>query len=322
MQKTTILVLVACLLGLVSADPHLQPRAVVGNGSKCGSAGNGNSCGSGLCCSRYGYCGNTKDHCTANVCQTKYGSCWGATSTSTSYAKEGGRCGSAHGGVKCGSGLCCSNYGYCGKSSDHCGSGKCQKSFGTCSSATTTKAPTYTTAPQSFPNVPYTYGITTKRQSSSERAECLEVHNAARRNVNAYTKPKALTYSTSLENAACAWAQYLANTNQLAHSGGKVGGYGENLYRVSSSSPRHGAGASIGSCKTAASSWAAEDKYYWSGLKIGEGSGTSKYGHYTQMVWPSTTQVGCCGWQSADRKAETWVCEYSPQGNYRGQAAF
>ncbi|KAJ3032454.1 hypothetical protein HDV00_007529 [Rhizophlyctis rosea] len=186
---------------------------------------------------------------------------------------------------------------------------------------TTTGYPTYQT---SFPNVPYTSGgVTTKPQTDSERNECLEVHNAARRNVDSYTKPASLTYDTKLEAAACAWARYLANSNKLIHSGGKVGsGQGENLYRVSSSSARHGVGADIGSCKAAAQSWAYEAKYYYSGLKIGQYPGTEAYGHYTQMVWPSTKRVGCCGWQSPDRTAETWVCEYSPAGNYVGQAAF
>ncbi|ORX91236.1 glycoside hydrolase/deacetylase, partial [Basidiobolus meristosporus CBS 931.73] len=39
------------------------------------TCGNGiGSCASGLCCSQYGYCGYTSDHCDAN-CQSAYGSC-------------------------------------------------------------------------------------------------------------------------------------------------------------------------------------------------------------------------------------------------------
>ncbi|ORY03447.1 glycoside hydrolase/deacetylase, partial [Basidiobolus meristosporus CBS 931.73] len=39
---------------------------------KCGAEYG--SCGEGLCCSEYGYCGYTSDHCEAG-CQSQYGSC-------------------------------------------------------------------------------------------------------------------------------------------------------------------------------------------------------------------------------------------------------
>lgn len=46
-------------------------------------------------------------------------------------------------------------------------------------------------------------------------------------------------------------------------------------------------------------------------------------GHFTQIVWKETTAIGCahvagCG---ADHSlmANTWVCHYSPPGNYRRQ---
>jgi len=51
-------------------------------------------------------------------------------------------------------------------------------------------------------------------------------------------------------------------------------------------------------------------------------------GHYTQVVWRNTLEVGCAktlcttlqglGWSNA----EFWVCEYSPGGNYVGQRPY
>ena len=43
-------------------------------------------------------------------------------------------------------------------------------------------------------------------------------------------------------------------------------------------------------------------------------------GHYTQLVWKNTTEVGCakvtCGNQTI------WVCNYNPPGNYVGQKPY
>ena len=44
-------------------------------------------------------------------------------------------------------------------------------------------------------------------------------------------------------------------------------------------------------------------------------------GHFTQIVWKETTEIGCarvtgCGPENSLR-ANIWVCQYSPPGNYR-----
>ncbi|KAK1726336.1 polysaccharide deacetylase [Colletotrichum acutatum] len=116
------------------------------------------------CCSSAGWCGNTADHCGA-ACQPLYGNCQisGASSspapvssasssaavptpsvTSSAPATTGtaaspplstnGRCGTTQGGATCISepgATCCSQYGWCGATTDHCGGG-CQAGFGTC----------------------------------------------------------------------------------------------------------------------------------------------------------------------------------------------
>jgi hypothetical protein len=48
-----------------------------------------------------------------------------------------------------------------------------------------------------------------------------------------------------------------------------------------------------------------------------------RWGHYTQMVWQSTREVGCGTKQGAPRP-DGWyvVCRYCPPGNIDGQQAY
>eukprot|EP00834_Sanchytrium_tribonematis_P005882 NODE_389_length_8228_cov_1.280600.p3 type:complete len:440 gc:universal NODE_389_length_8228_cov_1.280600:112-1431(+) len=118
------------------------PPSNIPNGGKCGSANNGATCASGLCCSQYNYCGNTAAHCGTG-CQSNFGGC-GTSPTPTpsptpvpapTNIPDGGKCGSANNGGICASGLCCSQYNYCGNTAAHCNTG-CQTAFGSCSSNT------------------------------------------------------------------------------------------------------------------------------------------------------------------------------------------
>ncbi len=43
-------------------------------------------------------------------------------------------------------------------------------------------------------------------------------------------------------------------------------------------------------------------------------------GHYTQIVWASTKEVGCGVARNAHR--EIWVCDYNPPGNYIGKRPY
>ncbi|CCF41523.1 lectin, partial [Colletotrichum higginsianum] len=95
----------------------------------------------GNCCSRYGFCGNTDEHCL-NGCNSQFGDC-SSISVGGVPASLDGSCGGSKGTTCQGTsyGNCCSQWGYCGSSADHCGTG-CQSSFGTCSggSGATTSA--------------------------------------------------------------------------------------------------------------------------------------------------------------------------------------
>ena len=45
-----------------------------------------------------------------------------------------------------------------------------------------------------------------------------------------------------------------------------------------------------------------------------------QFGHYTQMVWKSTAEVGCG--MASDTGKDILVCQYTPSGNQGGQSAY
>ena len=69
--------------------------------------------------------------------------------------------------------------------------------------------------------------------------------------------------------------------------------------------------------------WGSETQYYDYGSNTCQAG--QQCGHYTQVIWRSTQQVGCgsavCnrgdGWE-----AEIWVCQCLPPGNYQGQRPY
>ena len=48
----------------------------------------------------------------------------------------------------------------------------------------------------------------------------------------------------------------------------------------------------------------------------------SQTGHYTQMVWKNTQEVGCGTGSGDGHPFNILVCRYSPAGNFMGQAPF
>jgi len=110
-----------------------------------------------------------------------------------------------------------------------------------------------------------------------------------------------LAWSSSLATVAQGWADHLAaNGCDLVHSGGD---YGENLFWGSATyAPDYVVGA-----------WADELSCFSYGTFPGCCGCTC--GHYTQIVWRDSTEVGCakadCG-----GGGEVWVCNYNPPGNY------
>ncbi|KAF2685339.1 PR-1-like protein, partial [Lentithecium fluviatile CBS 122367] len=88
-----------------------------------------------------------------------------------------------------------------------------------------------------------------------------------------------LKWSNDLASQAQAWANHLADIGDLQHD--PNAGAGENLFG--------GSGAEY-SFSDAVDSWVNEKANYH-GENIPDGDFAS-YGHYTQVIWPETTQVG------------------------------
>ncbi len=130
----------------------------------------------------------------------------------------------------------------------------------------------------------------------------------AQRFVAAHDKRRAkhcagpVTWSSKLAEVAQQWANTLRDRGcMFGHSGGQ---YGENL-----------AAGTIGALDPEATvtMWYDEIRDY----KFPDGGFSMKTGHFTQLVWRDTKQVGCGHAQCKGN--DIWVCEYAPFGNVEGE---
>src|SRR5262249_22038898 len=126
----------------------------------------------------------------------------------------------------------------------------------------------------------------------------VDAHNRAREK---HCAPP-LRWSSSLAASAQRWAHTLRSRGcALAHSEGR---YGENL-----------AGGTAGLLNPASvvAMWYDEGKHY----SFSSGGFSMTTGHFTQLVWRATREVGCGRVQC--REVDVWVCQYDPPGNVQGQ---
>lgn len=110
----------------------------------------------------------------------------------------------------------------------------------------------------------------------------------------------ALKWSTKVAAVAQRWADALKARN-CAFDHSKGNGYGENLFWASGSGTRPSA---------VVASWYNEVKLY----NFSRPGFTMKTGHFTQVVWVGTTELGC-GVARCANGSELWVCNYAPAGN-------
>ena len=137
----------------------------------------------------------------------------------------------------------------------------------------------------------------------------LQTHNEERLRVGV----KPLIWSVRLAAQAKLWADHLARTNSFEHAPESPGKdpQGENLWMgtLRAYTPEDMVG-----------SWIDEKKQFKPGLfpKVSTTGNWQDVGHYTQLIWHSTTEVGCA--VAANRSDEFLVCRYSPAGNWMGQS--
>ncbi len=131
-----------------------------------------------------------------------------------------------------------------------------------------------------------------------------------------------LSYSPALADSAQAWANNLKQINhcQMRHS--RSGGlYGENLFWAGALTWSDGRRElQRVSPEKVVDSWGSEKQDY--DHATNRCAPGKKCGHYTQMVWRSTTRVGCARAVCEDTLEQIWVCRYQPAGNWVGKKPY
>ena len=122
----------------------------------------------------------------------------------------------------------------------------------------------------------------------------------------------ALAWDAGLAADARKWADRLAATGQFEHSPDEAGKepQGENLW---AGTPR------AFSPEAMVGLWAAEKRDYKPGVfpNNSRSGDVDQVGHYTQLIWSRTGQVGCAS--AVGKNEEVLVCRYSEAGNVYGE---
>ena len=142
-------------------------------------------------------------------------------------------------------------------------------------------------------------------EDAAFQKDLLEEHNLQRKEVGVTP----IGWSTDLAQDALGWAKELAQRGGgLQHDPNRKK-EGENIWAGT---------AGHRSFTEMVSAWSREKKDFIYGPL--EYNNLGKVGHYTQMIWKSTTKVGCA--LASNGKMDYLVCRYSPQGNYTGQKPY
>jgi pathogenesis-related protein 1 len=144
--------------------------------------------------------------------------------------------------------------------------------------------------------------------TATDQSAYLDPHNSARSAVGV----DAVVWNTTLEDYALNYAQ--SQTSQcsggnLVHSGGP---YGENLF--------WGSGGATWTPQDAVNDWVSEKQYY--DYSSNSCVGGQECRHYTQVVWSTTTSIGCASVTCTGDASTYIICSYNPRGNYNGERPY
>ncbi|AET40701.1 CAP domain-containing protein Ecym_6325 [Eremothecium cymbalariae DBVPG len=160
-------------------------------------------------------------------------------------------------------------------------------------------------SPSPSPSSPSSSSSSPPRSSSSSQpssdfqSTLLTAHNDKRR---LHKDTSTLTWSDKLAQYAQNYADQYDCSGNLVHSNG---GYGENL------------AVGYPNFKDAVDAWYDEIREY----SFSNPTFSRSTGHFTQLVWKSTSQVGC-GFKTCGPTVGTYlICSYDPPGNYIGRFA-
>merc|ERR1711988_217619 len=192
----------------------------------------------------------------------------------------------------------------------------------TSTTSTTTPTPTPVAAATTNPAVASTHNSLSATQQAA-----LDKHNEYRMALQSgavagqpcATDMQSMTWDTKLASIAqahadkCIWGHNAARSSDYGAAGGS-GYVGENL----------GAGSGSYSYANAITSWWSEH----SGYNYDTSACSNVCGHYTQMAWATSTQVGCGIKTCSTAQGLSWssativVCNYSPGGNLIGKSPY
>jgi pathogenesis-related protein 1 len=142
--------------------------------------------------------------------------------------------------------------------------------------------------------------------TAAQRDEIIAQHNLFRAEVGV----PPLTWDDTIAAGAQQWADAKEADGRFEHSGTDLG---ENLAGggVKDATIRLATGVGVTPPDDERANYQTDPQP--------AGQEKKQVGHYTQIVWSSTTKVGC-GFAPADKLAfGLVVCRYSPPGNFRGQ---
>ena len=155
---------------------------------------------------------------------------------------------------------------------------------------------------------PFTMGAAGQQGSFDQRL--LIAHNLERESLGL----EPLSWNPALAQSAQQWADYLAATGRFEHAPeNHRNPEGENLW--AGTKGYYQPEAMVGA-------WIREKQYFRPGV-FPDNSTTghvADVGHYTQLVWRATSEVGCA--EAASTREDILVCRYAEAGNYRGERPF
>ena len=145
---------------------------------------------------------------------------------------------------------------------------------------------------------------------SSLANQILAAHNQVRSEVGVGP----LRWSEGLAAYAQEWADWLFDHNAFQHHSAaqrREHHFGENLFEIE---------GGVATPTEVVTDWANEVVDY----DYRHNSCRNTCGHYTQIVWRETKEVGCAVARPHKRgvQKEIWVCEYDPPGNYVGERPY
>ena len=157
-------------------------------------------------------------------------------------------------------------------------------------------------------------GATVAQAQGVDAQAIVAAHNRWRAQVGV----GALSHSPELAASAQAWADTLKQTNRcrMRHSDPQ-GRYGENLFWASAVVWSDGRRElSRVPPELPVDRWGGEKRDYDHGSNRCQPGKVC--GHYTQLVWQASKQVGCAKAVCDDSQEQVWVCHYQPAGNVVG----